>query len=72
MVLGEGGVGDVAFSVSAGFGEEAFEGVEAFAVVDEAGDVDLGADEVADGAAVVVEGRGEEEVHEGGAVSPVI
>ena len=47
----------------------ALEGLEVCAVFDEARDVDLRADEVADGAAGVEERGHHEEVHEGGAVA---
>ena len=52
------------------FVESALERVEAAAVVDQAGDVELGTDEVSHDAAVVVERGNHYEVHEGRAVSP--
>ena len=74
VFLGSRGGGLVAVSVAvrAGLGEVVGERVEAAAVFDQSGDVDLSADEVADGAPVVVEGRCEEEVHEWGSIAPVV
>ena len=51
------------------FLEGTFEGVESAAVFDETGNIDLGADEVSDGATVVVERGDHDEVHKGGTVS---
>ncbi len=51
------------------FLEGTFKGIEAAAVFDEAGHVNLGADEVSDSAAVVIERGNHHEVHERGTVS---